>query len=57
MIDYYQGLIVELRNITTVDLVYKTSNILERILWALIGIIGTLWAVYFITLQVGLIQK
>ena len=57
MIDYYQGLIVELRNITTVDLVYKTSNILERILWALIGIIGTLWAVYFITLQVGLIHK
>ena len=36
----------ELRTITTFDLAYKASNILEKILWALIAIIGTIsfWA-------------
>ena len=48
----HQELIVELRNITTIDLTYKAANLLEKILWAFIGIIGTVWAVYFITVQV-----
>ena len=50
--DSYKELFVELRNITTVDLTYKAANLLEKILWAFIGIIGTVWAVYFITVQV-----
>ena len=48
----YKEVLVELRNITTIDLACKTSNLLEKTLWSLIGIIGTIWAVYFVTLQV-----
>ena len=49
---FFREVLVELRNITTIDLACKTSNLLEKILWSLIGIIGTIWAVYFVTLQV-----
>ena len=35
----------ELRNITTVNLIASTSNILEKLLWALIAIFGT-WFIY-----------
>ena len=45
-------LFVQLRNVTSIDLAYKAANVLEKILWVLIGLIGTVWAVYFITLQV-----
>ena len=48
-----QELIVNLRKITTVDWAYKAANVLERIFWASIGIIGISWGVYFITMQVG----
>ena len=48
-----QEIIVNLRKITTVDWAYKAANVLERIFWASIGIIGTSWGVYFITMQVG----
>ena len=33
----------ELRNITTVNLIASTTNVLEKILWALIAIFGTLF--------------
>ena len=49
---FFKEVLVELRNITTIDLACKTSNLLEKILWSLIGIIGTIWAAYFVTLQV-----
>ena len=49
---FFKELFLELRNITTVDLAYKAGNLLEKALWASIGIIGTVWVVYFITLQV-----
>ena len=52
---FFKELFVELRNITTVDLAYKAANLLEKALWAFIGIIGTIWVVYFITLQVCMI--
>ena len=48
---YGKELLDELRNITTLDLAYKASTILEKILWVLICITGTIWAVYFINLQ------
>ena len=48
---YREQLFDELRNITTFGLFYKSSNILEKILWTLIGLTGTIWAVYFINLQ------
>ena len=41
----------ELRNITTIDWACKAASFLEKGLWAFIGIIGTIWAVYFISLQ------
>ena len=49
---FYKEVFAELRNITTIDFASKASNFLEKILWSLIGIIGTIWAIYFITLQV-----
>ena len=49
---FYKELSAELRSIKTIDLAYKTTNILEKILWILIGTIGTVWVVYFVTFQV-----
>ena len=46
-----QVLIDELRGITTIDLAFKSVNILEKIIWMIILLIGTLWACYFIQLQ------
>ena len=51
----YNDFLVELRKITTIDLASKSANLLEKILWTLIGITGTIWAAYFITLQVSTI--
>ena len=41
----------ELRGITTIDFVYKAANIIEKIFWLIVLLIGTIWACYFITLQ------
>ena len=41
----------ELRNITTVDLVYNARCFFEKLLWAMIGIIGTIWAFVFFESQ------
>ena len=49
---FFKEVLVELRKITTIDLACKSANRLEKLLWTLIGITGTIWAVYFITLQV-----
>ena len=49
---FYKEVLVELRKITTIDLASKSANLLEKTLWTLIGITGTIWAAYFITLQV-----
>ena len=43
----------ELRNITTVNLIASTSNVLEKLLWALIAIFGT-WFIYeVVVIQLG----
>ena len=39
----FQKIKEELRNITTVNLISNTSSILEKIFWALIAILGTLF--------------
>ena len=46
-----QEVLAELRNVTTIDLTYKAVSTLEKIIWGLIGVTGTVWAVYFISLQ------
>ena len=55
MKNFFKEVLVELRNITTIDLAIKSSNLLEKLLWTLIGVTGTIWAAYFITLQVPII--
>ena len=45
-------IVAELRNIRTINLAHKAANLGEKILWALIGIIGTAWAIYFMTFLV-----
>ena len=47
----YKEVLTELRNITTIDWSCRAANFLEKGLWAFIGIIGTIWAVYFISDQ------
>ena len=47
----------ELRNITTIDLAFQAKNILEKILWAIIGIIGTVWVFYFVGIQFELWEQ
>ena len=49
MMAFYKEVFAELRNIKTIDLAYKAANVLEKILWVLMGMIGATWAVYFIT--------
>ena len=46
-----QELFSELRNITTIDLAYNAITIFEKALWGLIGVLGSMWAVYFISMQ------
>ena len=43
----------ELRNITTVNLIASTTNILEKLLWALIAIFGTLFIYDVVTTQLN----
>ena len=52
MTTFYKELFSELRSIKTIDLAYKNTNFLEKLLWILIGIIGTGWFVYFVAFQV-----
>ena len=47
----YKILVKELRGITTIDLAFKSGNIVEKITWMIILVIGTFWACYFIQLQ------
>ena len=51
MTNSYQEVFAELKNVKTIDLAYKAVSILEKIIWGLIGVTGTVWAVYFISLQ------
>ena len=47
----YKALVKELRGITTIDLAFKSTNIVEKIMWVIILLIGTFWVCYFIQLQ------
>ena len=47
----FKVLVNELRGITTINLAFKSANIMEKVIWLLILMIGTFWACYFITLQ------
>ena len=47
----FEEAFIELKNITTIGWACKAASVLEKILWSLIGIIGTIWAIYFISLQ------
>ena len=49
-----QEIVSGIRSITTVDLALKASNLFEKTLWTLIGISGTIWAMYFMTFQVAM---
>ena len=49
----YKGEIVEeFRGATTIDLICKSENVVEKVLWITIATIGTIWAFYFIGLQI-----
>ena len=46
-----------LRNITIIDLACKSANIFEKTLWILIGTIGAIYAIYFISFQFLTLEK
>ena len=41
----------ELKSIKSIDLTWKAVNVLEKLLWGIIGILGVVFAVYFTALQ------
>ena len=45
----FQNFVNELRSIKSIDLTYGGSNIIEKIWWSSMGIIGTIWAFYFVS--------
>ena len=38
----------------TLNLCFMANNIIEKVCWLLMGIIGTIWAIYFITFMVNM---
>ena len=49
-----RDIVNELKQIQTVGSAFRAENILEKIFWALIGILGIAWAFYFLPLQYNL---
>ena len=49
MTNFYKEIFAELRNIKSIDLAYKGANVLEKMLWILMSVIGATWVVYFIS--------
>ena len=39
-----------MRTIVTIDLTFKAGNIIEKLFWASLAVLGTIWAIYFVTL-------
>ena len=37
-----------MRGIISIDLTFKASNLLEKLVWTVIGLFGVSWAIYFI---------
>ena len=37
------------RSIVSIDFTFKAPNIVEKIIWATIGIVGLFWVAYFVT--------
>ena len=51
-----QGLFLireELTNVQTLDLIFRASNILEKIFWAVVAISGTIFIYHVVVLQLG----
>ena len=38
-----------LRGIASIDLTFKASNVIEKLIWSAIGLFGVFWAIYFIS--------
>ena len=49
MTTFYKEIFAELRNIKSIDLAYRGANVLEKMLWILMSVIGATWVVYFIS--------
>ena len=47
----YKNLIDGCREFTTFDLTYKTSSVLEKLLWITLGILGVIWVINVVSNQ------
>ena len=45
-------IVLEFKAITTVDLTSKAVNYVEKLLWIALGMIGIIWAIYFMALVI-----
>ena len=46
----FKSIFEGIRKIVTIDLTCKATNVLEKFLWILMGLLGAIWAIYFIVL-------
>ena len=44
----FKDLVEELKNVRTIELACITANVLEKILWTILGVLGVAWAFYLI---------
>ena len=47
-------LVTKLRAITTIDFACNAKNLLEKLFWATIGLLGIIYAIYYVVLQLQL---
>ena len=46
--DGAEAITVEVRGIKSIDMTFKAKNVVEQLFWASFGMIGVIWAVFFI---------
>ena len=47
-----QTILPEVRSVATIDLACKAENVIEKLIWLSLGILGIVWAAYFVALIV-----
>ena len=45
-----QQILPEVKSVTTIDLACKAENVIEKLIWLSLGILGIIWAAYFVAL-------
>ena len=46
----WERVLPEIRSVSTIDLAFKAENVLEKLIWLILGMLGIVWASYFVGL-------